>query len=78
MSGLLSEIQADDEHNRPFCKVAKILRQMESKDRTDLEAALVSKYSSSAITRVLNRRGFDLSLSVLSRHRRNECVCGTS
>ena len=77
MNGLLSEIQADDQHNQASCKVASILSAMEDNDRQDLLSALNGDYTSSAIVRVLNRRGFEISLSVMSKHRRKECACGS-
>lgn len=75
MTGLLKEIQADDHHNQRSCKLALILETLEKADRADLEAAIVGDYTASAIVRVLNRRGHEISLSVMSKHRRKECAC---
>lgn len=75
MTGLLSEIQADDQYNQPICKLGMLIQKMEEEDRADLEAAISGNYTSSAIVRVLNRRGHEVSLSVMSKHRRKECAC---
>lgn len=75
MTGLLSEIQADDTYNLHLCKVGQILRHLEPKDQKDLETALAGEYTASAIVRVLKRRSLDISLSVVTKHRRKECAC---
>lgn len=60
----------------PTCKVRLILDKMDKQDRKELtEALLDPAFTSAAISRALNRAGFDIRPDSISRHRRRDCTC---
>lgn len=77
MGEMLKEIQSESNHVKEPCKLGRIRAELDPEDRTDLDAALDGDFTGRAIFRVLKKRGFDVSESVVMRHRRGECVCGT-
>ena len=74
--GLFDEMVQENRPHRKPCGVSAYMGEMDKKDRAELEQALAdSKLLSSAIHRVLERRGFVGSESMIRRHRRGACGC---
>jgi hypothetical protein len=73
---LLAEMQAENAGEARRCLFGKILDAMTPNDQGDAQAALQSDISSSAICRVLNRRGHKLGDNVIRMHRAGVCCCG--
>lgn len=64
----------------PLCSVRMIMAQIAQDDEVlskEVQEALAqdTMYQASAISRELKRRGYDLSGSTISRHRRGQCSC---
>lgn len=74
--GLLADIQAEAAPRPTACSVAKVLEQLEPAEAKELEAALADDaITHTAITRVLNRRGFGMHDKRVAAHRRGACAC---
>jgi hypothetical protein len=75
--GLLDEIAEESRPPVAQCSVAAVLDSLPDAERAELEAALADQatYTHSAITRVLNRRGFDMHDKRVASHRKGACVC---
>ena len=76
--GLLGEVQAAQAGTKPGlpCIVVKIRRDLAGQDAKDFEAALADHgVYSTALTKVLRSRGFDVARGAIQRHRRGECGC---
>lgn len=60
------------------CKIARILSELEAKDKQILTTALADrdKWGSLTLSRALRSRGIDLSDNTINKHRRGECRCG--
>ena len=72
---LMDELAAETTHHGSVCGVRKYLESASKEDGDELRAALDSTHSSSALARVLKRRGVVLSVYVLQYHRRGDCLC---
>jgi hypothetical protein len=58
------------------CALSMIAFEMTPEDRQDLSLALANpKYTSKSIQMVLTKRGYSISPTSVSRHRRKECCC---
>jgi hypothetical protein len=77
MGSLLQEIGDESRPQKPTCSVAAILDSLDPAERAELEAALDDQinYTHTAITRVLNRRGFDMHDKRVASHRKGLCAC---
>lgn len=74
--GLLDDIHAESAPRPPTCSVAKVLDELAPAEAKELEAALADEgITHSAITRVLNRRGFSMHDKRVASHRRGLCAC---
>ena len=76
--GLLGEVEAEQGKYRPGlpCSVAAALESLPKEDAADLQAALESPdVYGTVISRVLKRRGLEISENTIQRHRRGACVC---
>jgi hypothetical protein len=75
--GLLDEIAEESRPPVVRCSVAVVLDDLPDAERKELEAAIAdpATYTTSAICRVLNRRGFDMKHKRLANHRKGECAC---
>jgi hypothetical protein len=75
--GLLDEIAEESRPRAIRCSVAVVLDDLPDAERKELEAALADQatYTTTAICRVLTRRGFDMKHKRLSNHRKGECAC---
>lgn len=74
--GLLDDIQAEAAPRPTACSIAKVLEQLDPAEAKDLEAALADEsITHTAITRVLNRRGFNMHDKRVAGHRRGVCAC---
>lgn len=77
--GLLDEILAHN-NNRPgtVCGIAKMYEVLEPDDAEALKTAVNDPMvKATAIARALKGRGHQINESVVTRHRRKECVCGS-
>lgn len=77
--GLRDEILALN-HGRPgtTCGIAKLYETLEKADAEDLRAAIADPMvKGTAIAKALKNRGFHITDSVVTRHRRKECICGS-
>ena len=73
---LLDDIKAETTGAGPRCTVALLLAGLTDDDRADLTAALANpSIPSSAIHRVLHKRGYAIADTTLHRHRRGTCRC---
>jgi hypothetical protein len=77
MGSLLDEIDGESKPQKPTCSVASVLGSLDAAERADLQAALDDQinYTHTAITRVLNRRGFDMHDKRVASHRKGLCAC---
>lgn len=75
--GLFDEVTKEQAsmHPGPLCKVSRITEQMDKKDAADLLKLIGEGYMASAISRVLRKRGIDVSATSISRHRNGDCAC---
>jgi hypothetical protein len=75
--GLLDDIAKESRPAPVVCSVAVVLDDLPDADRAELEAALADPvtYTHRAITRVLNRRGYDMHDKRVANHRKGECAC---
>lgn len=74
--GLLDDIRAESQAKPTVCTIAKVLAELEPKDRADLEMALDDEaVTHTAITRVLTRQGFNMHDKRVANHRNGSCAC---
>jgi hypothetical protein len=74
--GLLDDVVEENVPHRKPCGLTAYMGEMDKKERAELEQALDDpKLLSSAIHRVLKRRGFTGSEVMVRRHRRGFCGC---
>lgn len=60
----------------PTCKIKLILDRMDKQERKELlEALATAEFTSAAISRALNRAGYEIRPDGISRHRRHDCTC---
>lgn len=76
MTGIIEELEQIKNDRPNQCSYVDRIQILDDKDQQDLELALKSDYETTAILRVLKARNILISYSVLSRHRRGECICG--
>ena len=77
--GLLDEIMALN-NGRPgtVCGIAKLYEALPAEDTEALKKAIADPMvKATAIARALKARGYQITDSVVTRHRRKECVCGS-
>ena len=75
--GLLDEIKSARPKVGGRCSIPMFLDSLSDKDRADVEAALADPtIAATAIAKVLQARGHNMSASTLQRHRRGACLCG--
>jgi hypothetical protein len=75
--GLLDEILAHNQ-GRPgtTCGIAKMYEALPNEDAEALKQAIADPMvKATAIARALKGRGYQITDSVVTRHRRKECVC---
>lgn len=79
--GLLEDLQNEGNFPRPlraFCSICELLKKVTDKERTILQARLDdSKVTHTALSRVLRANDYNISDSVIGRHRRGSCQGGT-
>lgn len=74
LAGRLRELE--DVHTQPnFCKVFKIMQEMDEPTRSALESILKSKVSNTIITKELRNHGIDVGKTTISTHRSKRCSC---
>lgn len=74
--GMFDEIKAEAIMKGPPCSVGVMVQQMTKEERADFEAACQDQLiAGSIIARVLIRRGYDIKVEALRRHRKGECRC---
>lgn len=74
--GLLDDIQAESTPRPQVCSVAKVIAELSPAEAKELETALADEgIPHTAITRVLNRRGFSMHDKRVANHRRGACAC---
>jgi hypothetical protein len=77
--GLLDEIMALN-NGRPgtVCGVAKMYEVLPDDDANALKQAIANPLiKATAIARALKARGYQITDGTVTRHRRQECVCGS-
>ena len=77
--GKLEQVLAEQTKLRkgPVCSVTVALTQLVADDKAALETAFANPgYQHSQISAALKAIGLDVSPTAISRHRRNECMCG--
>lgn len=77
--GLRDEILALN-HGRPgtTCGIAKMYETLTKEDAEALREAIADPMvKGTAIARALKNRGYHITDSVVTRHRRKECICGS-
>ena len=77
--GKLEQVLAEQTKLRkgPVCSVTVALTQLDADDRKALTAAFANPaYQHTQIAGALKAIGMDVSPTAISRHRRNECMCG--
>ena len=75
MSSLLEEAQALTKRPGTVCSVALLARRLDETERAELDEAIASDISATAISKALKARGIDLSYATINRHRASRCVC---
>ena len=72
----LSELDALQDRVGRFrrCLVGRALKELEGDDLEVLRAA-IADYSSGVLVGFLERRGFEVSVTQATAHRRGKCVC---
>lgn len=75
--GFLDEVAACAPESRgPNCTIANIQAAMDPTDAAEFEAALQSPaIPDSQVREALKRRGIDVTINTLGRHRRRGCRC---
>ena len=72
--GFMDEVKAETRLSGTACKTCRLLARLDADDRADIDAVLAdAEIPTSPIVRALNKRGIDIGISALSRHRSN-CV----
>lgn len=74
---LLDSIRIENKRGpNPNCWVARIIADLDSQDRADLETAFADpNIQHSAIVRALRNRNIEVKPSAIPRHRKGECSC---
>lgn len=78
VTGILDDLDQENLEDNRTCKYKILTSFMDQQDQDDLNAALKQDYTTTAIQRVLKKRGILIGYSTIGRHRRGECVCGIS
>lgn len=75
--GFADEVAAcSPEQRGPNCTIAIIQATMDPTDAAEFEAALQTRaIPDSQVREALNRRGIDVTINTLGRHRRRQCKC---
>lgn len=74
--GMFDEIKAESIIKGPSCSVGMMIEKMTEDERSDFRAACEDDMiAGTIIARVLNRRGYDIKVEALRRHRKGECRC---
>jgi hypothetical protein len=74
--GILDEIMNEKRRKSRECQILAVMKSMDKAEAAELETALGDfMIQTSAITRVLNRKGHSISQSSIARHRRMDCTC---
>lgn len=75
MSSLLEEAQAFTKRPGTVCGVALLARRLDETEKAELDEAIASETSASAVSKALEARGFYVNYQTISRHRAGRCVC---
>lgn len=71
--GFADEVAAESRTSGTACKTCKLLAKMDKAERAEVLAVLADpEVAHSPITRALNRRGYDIGVTAVTRHR-NRC-----
>lgn len=77
--GFTSEVEAYSVNKGPGCGVGTLLQSLPGEAAESIEAAINRpELTASAINAALRRRGAEISIFTLRRHRRRECSCRTN
>lgn len=72
--GFMDEVQDESRLSGTGCKTCRLLARMDPAERAEVQAVLADRdISTSPILRALNKRGHEIGLSALHRHR-STCV----
>ncbi len=75
-SDLYDEILAAQKGSKAKCNVALVLAKLADTDQTALKTAIADEgVYGITICRILAKRGIDMSVESMRRHRRGECQC---
>lgn len=75
MAGIIEELELEKNKAPKICSFMETITVLSDEDRLELLQALDGSYQTTAIHKVLKNRQINVSYSVISRHRRGECLC---
>lgn len=74
LAARLKELE-DFQQVTQFCKIHKIMNEMDEETKTALERILKTKVSNATIAKELSNHGFDVGRTTLGLHRTGRCSC---